>query len=610
MVSPGARLGRSAESELYADKSFMSGNASPVLPTSTPPKHQYSQLSRKNKIAYWWSNRTRRFKIIFLGLIGIVLLALILGIALGVSLNKTKEDPNPNTDYVPATISGNRNSLLNDGYWYTAPENGTNFQWTANNPQLSNYRSDSQGVDIVINTGTKYQTIDGFGAAMTDSSAYLLARMKQRQPNLYERVMDFLFNNATGVGVTRVSMGASDFSVGQEYSYIPSPPNFSAAANELNDPNSLLSSFAVDGTQSSTYTIPVLVDAMQRNPNLKVVMSPWSPPAFMKSNNTMNGGTIRDGFIPVLAQYYAQTAAAWNKAGVKPWAMTLQNEPSNMAAYPSMGMTSSQQSQLAVSLQSELDKQGLGNVQVWGHDDNYASWQDAADIVNDNATAIDAIAFHCYRGSPSQIAQFESALQNGVKNIHMTECTGTGNPSNRWSGVQGWLNNVYWPVSQQNARTILQWNMALDNGYGPHLSSSYCASCTGSLTLSSQSNPSDPYVEYNDQLYVTAHFSSATTDLTNVGGGQAMRVGADQGTQYSLSKSDFQCLNWLAYAAPISGGSLQTASTQNNAQVTRRVGFVIANTCSDTKNVTVSSDGRRTTLPVQQGLTTFVWTAP
>ncbi|SYW85032.1 related to endo-1,6-beta-d-glucanase precursor [Ustilago bromivora] len=435
--------------------------------------------------------------------------------------------------------------------------------------------------------------------------------MKQREENLYGRVMDFMFNNATGIGITRASLGASDFSIGQEYSYIPQPLEFAAAANQLYNPNSLLSSFSVDGTQSSQYTIPVLVDAMKHNPNLKVVLTPWSPPAFMKSNNTMNGGRLRnDDFIPVLAQYYAQAADTWTRAGVRPYALTLQNEPSHIASYPSMGMDSSQQSKLAVALKSELNQSGLSGVQVWAHDDNYSGYDNAAAIVNDNSSAIDAVAFHCYRGDPSQIAQFENALRGARKDVHMTECTGTSSPATRWEGIQGWLNRVYWPVSQQNSRSFIQWNIALDSGFGPHLKSSYCSTCTGSLTVSPQQNPSDPYVDFNDQLYLNAHFSAATTDLTNVGGGKAVRVGAEQGGQHSLQSADWECLDWLAYAAPLSASELQNASNQNNAQPTRRVGLVIANTCEDTKNVVVSSDGRRTTLPVRNGMTSFVWTAP
>ncbi|CDS00372.1 related to endo-1,6-beta-d-glucanase precursor [Sporisorium scitamineum] len=583
-----------------------SHDAKPELPTSHPHRSPH-----KNKAAAWWASLTRRAKIVYIALLVILLLALILGLALGLTLGRAKEDPNPASDYVPSTISGNRTSLLQQGYWHTSPQYGTNFNWTGADPQLGNFRADSQGVDIVINTTSQFQQIDGFGGAMTDSSAFLLNRMKGRESGLYNRVMDFVFNNATGVGVTRVSMGASDFSVGQEYSYISSPPAFARASQQLNDPTSLLTDFSLDNTQSTLYTIPVLQDALQRNPNLKIILSPWSPPAFIKSNNTMNGGTLRAGFIDVLAQYYARTARAWSAAGVRPWAMTLQNEPSNLAAYPSMGMDASTQVELAVALKRELARGGLGGVQVWAHDDNWSGWQSAADVVNGNASAVDAVAFHCYRGSPGQVAQFEGALRNGVrKDVHMTECTGTGNPADRWAGIQGWLGNVYWPVSMQNSRSIVQWNLALDSGYGPRLKTSYCDSCTGSLTLSSQTNPADPYVTYNDQLYLTSHFSAASTDLTNVGGGQAVRVAAEQGQLYSLKRDDWQCLNWLAYAAPLNAGGLQQASSANGAQAERRVGLVVANTCEVTKNVVISSDGRRSTLPVKQGLTSFVWTAP
>ena len=362
------------QSDLYTDKPYSnSGQTSPVLPTTSSPIQRPSR--RPNRLATWWKNQSRTRKILVLALVGLALLALILGLALGLSLGKSHGDQDPSTDYVPSTASGDRSTLLTPGYWYTAPENGTNFNWTAADPQWGSYRADSQGVDIVIDSTQRFQQIDGFGAALTDSSAYLLSQMKAKQSALYARVMDFVFNNATGVGITRVSLGASDFSVGNEYSYISTPPNFATAGQELNASGSLLSSFSLERTQSSSDTIPVLLDALQRNPALKVILTPWSPPGFMKSNNTMNGGTLRDGFIPLVAQYYAQSAAAWAKAGVKPWAMTLQNEPSQSASYPSMGLSAVQQAQLAVALKSELAVRGLESVQVWAHDDNYASWQ-------------------------------------------------------------------------------------------------------------------------------------------------------------------------------------------------------------------------------------------
>ncbi|PWZ00059.1 glycoside hydrolase [Testicularia cyperi] len=558
-----------------------------------------------------WGRLTRTKKLLILGAIALALLALILGLALGLTVGKkAKEDENPDSDFVPNNVGGNRTSLLTSGYWYTAPENGTNFNWTRADAGLGAYRADSQGVDIIIDTSQRYQQIDGFGAALTDSAAYLLMRTKNRQPVLYNRLMDFLFNNATGLQVTRVTMGSSDFSVNSAYSYLDNGPTFSQASSQLNNVNSLLSGFSIDNTETSMYVIPVLLDALKRNPDLKVVLSPWSPPAFMKSNDTLNGGTLRDGFVPALAAYYARTAEAFDSAGITPWAMTLQNEPSNVASYPSMGMNSSVQSELAGQLKGALARVNLNSVQVWAHDDNYSGYAGAADIVNANASAVDGVAFHCYRGDPSEIANFTSSLRSGnSKNIYMTECTGTGAPNDRWEGIQAWLRRVYWPVIRQNSRTVLQWNLALDSGYAPRLSTSYCSSCTGSLTLSSNRNPANPYVTYNDQFYLTSHFAGATTDLTNVGGGQAVRVATSQGSQYSLQRSDWDCLNWETYAAPINGTSLNDPSTTSDSP-TRRISLVIANTCSDTKNVVISSDGRRSTFPVQQGLTTFVWTSP
>ena len=579
------------------------------------PYGEKPTTKRSRGIGSW----SRKKKLVVFGALGaLVLLALILGLAIGLTVGRNKSNkPSPGPDdnsKVPAAVGGTRDDLLRQGLYYTSTSNKQRFNWTTADPGLRAYRADSQGVDAIIDTSTQYQTMDGFGAAMTDTSAYLFNGLKTDKPLLYGRVMDFLFSNATGLQVTRASMGSSDFSVNGEYTYIPTGqgPTFDTAATERTNVDSLLSSFSLDNTETSQNTIPVLRDALDRNPDLKIILTPWSPPAFMKTNNRLNSGSLRDGFIPALAAYYVRTVQAFTDAGVRPWAITLQNEPSHLASFPSMGMNAIVQSDLASELKNQLAAANLRDINVFGHDDNYSGYDSAASIVNQNATAVDAVAFHCYRGTPDQMANFSSSLQNNVrKDIHMTECTGTEAPTSEWNSIQSWLSRVFFPVTSYNAKSLVMWNLALDSENGPHLPDSYCSDCTGGLTISDQANPTNPYLALNSQAFLIAHFSSATTDLTNVGGGPASRVNLTfPGPQYSLDQSDTDCFAMQAFAAPLNAATLPTPSNQSDAQPQRRVSLVVENQCSSTKALVISSDGRRSTLQVQPGLTTFIWTAP
>jgi glucosylceramidase len=132
--------------------------------------------------------------------------------------------------------------------------------------------SDSIGdFSIVIDTTRTFQRIDGFGAALTGSSAYLIQQMNSADRN---KLLKDLFDPASGIGINylRITIGSSDFSIGT-YSYCD---------------NSDISTFAIPQRDKDDL-IPVLKQILNINPTIKILASPWSAPAWMKSNNSMLG---------------------------------------------------------------------------------------------------------------------------------------------------------------------------------------------------------------------------------------------------------------------------------------------------------------------------------
>jgi len=150
---------------------------------------------------------------------------------------------------------------------------------------------------ITVDDSVTLQQMDGVGASLTDSAgADIWALSESRRSTL----MVSLFDPAAGIGISmqRQPMGASDFSASGNYSY--DDPPFGG-----DDPS--LAYFSIKHDQA--YLIPLLLRARAFNPGLKLLAAPWSPPAWMKTNGSMNGGNVRTDIFPSLAEYFGEVCA-------------------------------------------------------------------------------------------------------------------------------------------------------------------------------------------------------------------------------------------------------------------------------------------------------------
>ena len=187
----------------------------------------------------------------------------------------------------PYQTNGDQSQLL-------AKQSTFNFTNTANGTYT-----------ITINPNTTYQQMDGFGGAMTDTSAYLIYnKLTSAQQST---LMNYWFNQSTGIGLNflRQPMGSSDFTAQGFFTYDDLP----SGQTDVN-----LANFSI--AKDLTYTIPVLKQALGVNPNIKFELLPWSPPAWMKSSGTLNGGNFNDTYYSSLAQYFVKTIQAYQGQGV------------------------------------------------------------------------------------------------------------------------------------------------------------------------------------------------------------------------------------------------------------------------------------------------------
>ena len=216
--------------------------------------------------------------------------------------------------------------------------------------------------------------------------------------------MHQLFSPSAGIGISflRQPMGASDFSASSNYSYDDMPAG-------QTDPN--LTNFSV--THDAAYIIPLVKQALSINPNIKVVALPWSPPAWMKSTGTMNGGNMNTAYFPSLAQYFVDFVQAYQQQGIPVYALSIQNEPLySTTGYPSEYLAATDESTfIANTLGPALSTAGLGSVKIFAYGHNWDNTVYPESVLGSSAAQyVAGSSFHCYAVDPSAQSIVETAF--------------------------------------------------------------------------------------------------------------------------------------------------------------------------------------------------------
>jgi glucosylceramidase len=336
---------------------------------------------------------------------------------------------------------------------------------------------------ITVDEAVRYQTIEGFGASLTDSAAWLLARkigVEQRREWL-ER----LFDPEKGIGLSllRQPMGSSDFAVEEDYTYDDVPAGST-------DPQ--LAHFSIEKDQR--YIIPVLREILTVNPKVKVIGTPWSAPAWMKTSQSLITGSLKPECYPGFASYFVKFVQSYEKAGIPIFSVTLQNEPLNEPAdFPGMGMSASEQSEFLAKALGPAFQDAELKTKVLVFDHNWDLIHFPLEVLGDAKAASYSygVATHCYGGNVS--AQQELHDRFPHTNIWMTECSG-GN----WQKGNLLVAQTRLIVeSFRNwSQAVILWNLALDQNHQPHLGG--CTVCRGVITVWHDDNGAEviPTVDY------------------------------------------------------------------------------------------------------------------
>ncbi|WP_328996460.1 discoidin domain-containing protein [Kribbella sp. NBC_01245] len=353
-------------------------------------------------------------------------------------------------------------------------------------------RGASPETTITVDPSQTFQTMDGFGASITDSSADVLYRLS---PADREKTVRSLFDPQQGIGVSflRQPVGSSDFTAATEhYTYDDVP----AGQTDFG-----LRHFSIARDQAQV--LPLLRRAKQLNPALKVMGSPWSPPAWMKTGDSLVGGRLKDdpAIYNAYARYLVKFVQAYTAAGVPIDFLTIQNEPQNRTpgGYPGTDMPVRQAVKVIESLGPML-RAASPRTKILGYDHNWSTHP--GDIANTPpgedpetdypyqllespaAKWLAGTAYHCYYGNPADQSKLQKAFPK--KGIWFTECSGSHGPNDTpaqiFRGTLTWhARNLVMGTTRNWAKSVINWNIALDSTGGPH--NGGCGTCTGLVTL-------------------------------------------------------------------------------------------------------------------------------
>jgi glucosylceramidase len=419
--------------------------------------------------------------------------------------------------------------------------------------QFSESRNALPVVDV--NDMEQYQPIDGFGLALTGGSAQLLMRMEPAPRNSLLKELFTTQGNDIGISYLRVSIGASDMN-DHVFSYDDRP----AGENDVD-----LAKFSM--APDRTDVIPVLKEILAIDPRIKILGSPWSAPAWMKTNEKSKGGNLKPEYYGSYANYLVKYIEGMKAEGITIDAITIENEPLNPKNTPSMVMFAPEEDAfIAKYLGPAFQKAEIRTkILLYDHNPDVPSYPLSILADPDASKYVDGTAFHLYGGETSTLTNVHDEYPN--KNLYMTEQS-IGGPPGRPLGVAAAVSRVLIGATRNWSRNVILWNLAADPNYGPHTNDGGCTMCQGAITLDGNN------VTRNLAYYALAHFSKFVRS-------GSVRVGSN----------DLEQLSNVAFLTPDG-----------------KIVLIVSNTGNFSKTFDVKYHGKSftTTLP-EESVGTYLW---
>jgi glucosylceramidase len=348
---------------------------------------------------------------------------------------------------------------------------------------------------VFVDPAKTFQTFLGIGGALTDASAETFAKLPA---NKQHELLQAYFDKEKGIGYTiaRTNINSCDFS-SDNYTYV-------------NDGDSALNTFNI--AHDLKYKIPFIKSAMAAaGGKLTLFASPWSPPAFMKTNNDMlHGGKLKPEYYKSWANYYIKFINAYEAEGIPVWGISIQNEPMATQRWESCIYTGAEERDfLKNNLGPAMNKAGYGDKKIIGWDHNRdLLYQRASTLLKDPEAAkyLWGIGFHWYEPWSGGEPMFDNVkLVNEAfpdKNLIFTEgCTELFN-----------MQKIYdWRLGEKYGTSMIHdfnngtvawtdWNILLNEKGGPNHAENFCFAPVHADTKTGN-------IIYTNEYYYIGHFS-------------------------------------------------------------------------------------------------------
>lgn len=335
---------------------------------------------------------------------------------------------------------------------------------TENQNQELEFAGDKDRENELINLypELEYQKFDGFGGALTDSAGYVYAQMDEKSR---KRVLDTYFGKE-GIGYNRIRIpiDSCDFSLEQFQSI--------AGGEDLES-----GELSLERWKKHIY--PMWEDIQKISGDVGIMVTPWSPPDFMKTNGMrIQGGGLRDEYRKAYAEYLCQYIKKLGELGVIVKKMSIQNEPKAVQTWDSCVMDADMEKVfLRDYLYPAMQKHGLTDIDIFIWDHNKERIYERACAVIDDTTKhmIKGIAFHWYSGDHFEGLRMVRERYPGLQLILSEACIEYSK-----YGTDGELRNVkkyaHEMIGNLNAgmNAFYDWNLVLDEKGGPNHAGNFC----------------------------------------------------------------------------------------------------------------------------------------
>ena len=348
---------------------------------------------------------------------------------------------------------------------------------------------------VLVDARAPFQTIIGFGGALTDASAETFARLTNEKQ---QELLSAYYDPVRGIGYTlaRTNIQSCDFS-SDTYGYV--------ADNDVS-----LKTFNVD--HDKRYRIPLIKQAIKvAGGELKLFVSPWSPPGWMKDNNSvLNGGKLKAAYDQPWANFYIKFIRTYEALGMPVWGLSVQNEPMATQKWESCIFTATDERDFIRDyLGPTLQKAGMGTKKLiaWDHNRDLV-FQRASTILEDPAAAkyVWGIGFHWYETWTGGPMQFDNValVHAAFPATHLLFTEGCKEKFN-FDSLQNWSLGERYGYSMINdlnagANGWVDWNILLDEHGGPNHVGNFCFAPVHADTRTGK-------LIYTNAYYYIGHFS-------------------------------------------------------------------------------------------------------